>query len=228
MLGVRQNTGEYFRSRVGDGRWRSPTLAAAALLDHAYRLLGRRLAATLVGRQIAAQYGGDRSSNLVMTVSLVPARSLGAFPRALSSPGPVRLLTIGRLEVEKNPLLVVEVLAELERRRPGRYRLTWLGRGALEHEVRARAVELGVETLIDLRGYIALGDELFALYRGADVFVHVSLTEGVPQVLVEALACATPVVATAVGGVRDCSRTEPRACSSPPATATRSSQRSSG
>lgn len=201
VLGVRQDTGEYFRSRVGDGRWRSLTLAATALLDHAYRLLGRRLAATLVGRQIAAQYGGDRPSNLVMTVSLVPARSLEAFPRGLSSPGPVRLLTIGRLEVEKNPLLVVEVLAEIERRRPGRYRLTWLGRGALEHEVRARAVELGVEMLIDLRGYIALGDELFELYRGADVFVHVSLTEGVPQVLVEALACATPVVATAVGGV---------------------------
>lgn len=200
VLGVRQDSAEYFRSRVGEGRGRSLTLAATTLLDRTFRLLGRPLAATLVGRHVAAQYGGDRPSNLVMTVSLVPARSLGGSPRSLS-PGPVRLLTVGRLDVEKNPLLVVEMLAELERRRPGRCRLSWIGRGALEHEVRARAAELDVARLIDLRGYVPFGDELFALYRSADVFVHVSLTEGVPQVLVEALAQATPVVATAVGGV---------------------------
>jgi glycosyltransferase involved in cell wall biosynthesis len=201
VLGVRQDTREYFRSRAGDGRSRLLTLAATALLDRAYRLLGRRLAATLVGPHVAAQYGGERPSNLVMTVSLVPASSLAERPRSLPATGPVRLLTVGRLEVEKNPLLVVELLAELERRSPGRYRLSWIGRGPLEHAVRSRAAELGVDALIDLRGYVAFGDELFALYRDADVFVHVSLTEGVPQVLVEALACATPVVATAVGGV---------------------------
>jgi glycosyltransferase involved in cell wall biosynthesis len=39
------------------------------------------------------------------------------------------------------------------------------------------------------------------LYRSSDVFLHVALTEGLPQVLFEAQACGLPVVATEVGGV---------------------------
>lgn len=201
VLGVRQDTRAYFRSRAGEGRWRWAALAATTLLDRAYRLLGRRLRVTAVGRHVAKHYGGDRLSNLEMTVSLVPADVLATSPRKFGAASRVCLLTIGRLDIEKNPLLVVEMLAELERRRPGRYRLIWIGRGALEHAVRSRASELGIEELIDLRGYMPFGDELFAVHRAADMFVHVSLTEGVPQVLVEALACATPIVATAVGGV---------------------------
>ena len=44
-------------------------------------------------------------------------------------------------------------------------------------------------------------DGLMDVYRTADVFLHVSWTEGLPQVLFEAWAAGVPVVATAVGGV---------------------------
>lgn len=203
VLGVRQDTRAYARSRISSGRWQRAKLAIAMVLDRAYRVIGRRLPATLVGRQVAAQYGGERPSNLVMTVSLVPERVLASSSRRASSPGVVRLLTVGRLEVEKNPLLIVEMFAELDRRRPGGYRLSWIGRGPLEPQVRGLASRLGVSDLLELRGYVAFGEELFECYRDADVFVHVSHTEGVPQVLVEAMACATPIVATAVGGVPD-------------------------
>jgi glycosyltransferase involved in cell wall biosynthesis len=200
VLGVRQETVAYARNRMPGARWWSARLLGVRALDAVHRLLARRLPATLVGPAIVEQYGGERPGVLDMTVSLVPAAVVAANGREPSADH-VTLLTVGRLEVEKNPLLVVELLAALERRDPGRYRLTWIGRGVMEAEVLARARALGVDGLLELRGYVPFGKELLDLYRRSDAFVHVSWTEGVPQVLIEAMACATPVIATAVGGV---------------------------
>jgi glycosyltransferase involved in cell wall biosynthesis len=199
-LGVRQDTVRYHATRLEGRRW-APVLGLVRLADGFHRLLARRIPTTVVGAELASHYGLDRPTIYAMTVSLVPEKELDFAPTNRDLDGKVKLLTIGRLEVEKNPLLVVELLAELERRQPGRFTLTWIGRGKLEEEVLARAKALGVTDMLTLHGYVPFGPSLLELYRQADVFVHVSLTEGVPQVLVEALACATPVVATAVGGV---------------------------
>jgi glycosyltransferase involved in cell wall biosynthesis len=201
VLGVRQDTVGYARSRMPASRRRSTTMLFVELLDRAHRRLARRLPTTVVGPAVFANYGGPGPKLLDMTVSLVPASTVGTSGGFRPTGDPVQLLTVGRLDIEKNPLLVVDMMAELERREPGRYRLTWIGRGALEPEVRARAKALDVDHLIELRGYVPFGEELLSLYRRADIFVHVSLTEGLPQVVTEALTCATPIVATAVGSV---------------------------
>jgi glycosyltransferase involved in cell wall biosynthesis len=61
--------------------------------------------------------------------------------------------------------------------------------------------ELGVEHRFELRGYVPFGPDLLAAYRRANAFVHVSLTEGLPQVLIEAMAAGLPMSRPMVGGV---------------------------
>jgi glycosyltransferase involved in cell wall biosynthesis len=201
VLGVRQNSVDLYNARI-QGWKRVPAVGIVRFLDGFYRLLARRLPVTVQGAALAQRYGGERSKLLTMSESIVRKRDLASAPPNPALPEQIELLTVGRLEPEKNPLLLVEALAQLHREEPGRYRLTWVGRGPLEETVRRRAAELGVERLIEFHGYVPFDQGLLDLYRRADVFVHVSLTEGMPKVLIEAIASATPVVATDVGGVR--------------------------
>jgi glycosyltransferase involved in cell wall biosynthesis len=173
----------------------------AVVWDAGFRALSRLFRTTVVGDELARHYGGGRSGLLTTTVSLVGDADVASGPPQHDWTGEIRLLAVGRIDVEKNPLLLVEALAALERERPGRYRLDWVGTGPLEDDVRARALELGVSDRIELVGFVPPGPALVDRYRRAHAFVHVSLTEGVPATLMEALASGTPVVATAVGGV---------------------------
>ena len=199
VVGVRQDTPEYFRARLPNARWK-PILVGIDALDALHRLIAWRVPATVVGEANARRYRrGGRV--LAIAPSLIPEDSVVAEPPQRDWSGDVELLTAGRIDAEKNPLLLVEALAELERRRPGVYRLRWAGLGPLTEDVRRRAAELGVAERLELLGYLPF-PELLPLYRSAHAFVHVSFTEGVPQVLTEALASGAPVVATDVGGVR--------------------------
>jgi glycosyltransferase involved in cell wall biosynthesis len=202
VLGVRQDSLQYFRSRLRSGRGKSALLAARAW-DLGYRALSRALATVVVGSDLERQYGGPRAHVLAINVSQIRTSDVVASPPRRDWDGAVRLLTVGRIDREKNPLLVVDMLARLLRDDPRTFFLTWIGSGPLESEVRRRATEVGVLERIELVGFVPFGPELLDLYRSAHIFVHVSLTEGVPATIIEALGSGTPVVATAVGGVAE-------------------------
>jgi glycosyltransferase involved in cell wall biosynthesis len=200
VLGVRQDYPEYIRHRLPGPGW-GWAVPAARCLDLAFRSLARRTPAIALGAELARRYAGG-APVLDASLSLVPARELVSLPDALGRDwgGTVRVLSVGRLDPEKNPLLLLDVLAALKGRAP-RWRLTVAGDGPLRAELAAAVAARGLEDTVELVGEVVNGPELWALYRRSHAFLHVSLTEGLPQVLVEAQASGLPVVATDVGGV---------------------------
>jgi glycosyltransferase involved in cell wall biosynthesis len=197
VLGVRQDLPAYARSRY-PGR---PLLHRAAdLLEAAYRGLARFLPIVVVGPALARRYRHGRAV-LPLSVSLISERELDApAPPRRWDGAELRALSVGRLEEEKNPLLLADVLARLRAADP-RWRLIVCGDGPLEGALRERLERLGIADAAELRGYVPLDRGLRQAYREAHAFLHVSWTEGIPQVLFEAFAARLPVVATAVGGV---------------------------
>ena len=122
------------------------------------------------------------------------------------------IVSVGWLRWLKGHEYAVLVLAELARQGiPAR--LEVLGGDPVpdlrEQSQRARilhtARDLGVEDRIRLHGDVPPARVCAHLQR-ADAFLHTSLSEGLPNVILEAMACAVPVVATDVGGTREAVR----------------------
>jgi glycosyltransferase involved in cell wall biosynthesis len=200
VLGLRQDFPRYVRSRRPDSRWMH---IAADVLEATFRGLARRLPVVVVGPDLADRYA-HAPRLLELMVSLVPADQVLDDAQALAgAQTPLReLLSVGRLDREKNPLLLIETISALRERDPDQgWRLTVVGDGPLAGEMQDRLQQLGLADAVEIRGYVPIDGELPALYRSADAFLHVSWTEGVPQVLFESFAAGLPVVATDVGGV---------------------------
>jgi len=193
VLGVRQHSVRLYGTRL-EGWRRVAAVTSMRLLDGFYRALGTRVLVTVQGVELEEWYRGPRRGVLAMTESVVRARDVVEAPLRRDWGGTLELLTVGRLEPEKNPLLLIDALARLDRDEPGRYRLTWVGRGPLEREVHEHAQKLTMTELIDFIGYVPFDGGLLDLYRRAHAFVHVSLSEGMPKVLIEALASSTRVL----------------------------------
>ena len=201
VLGIRQEYPAYVANRLPSRAWQWAVPVAHAL-EHGFRLLARRVPAVVVGEELGRRYGGGRAPVLVTGFSLIEADDVVPVDEALrrSWDGDVRILSVGRIDSEKNPLLLPAILAALRPRDP-RWRLAVAGEGPLSAALAERADELGVADATELLGNVPYGPALRAQYRASHVFLHVSLTEGVPQVLFEAQAAGLPIVATDVGGV---------------------------
>jgi glycosyltransferase involved in cell wall biosynthesis len=200
VLGVRQDMPRYVAMRHPGSR--GLRLAAGAL-EHGFRALARSVPVIVVGPELARHYARARRM-LELHVSLMREADVAspAMFEARRYDGALQLLSVGRLAAEKNPLLLADVLARLTQDADdGDWRLLICGEGPLEGELRERLRSLGVERRAELLGYLPIHGGLMDRYRAVNAFLHISWTEGMPQVLLEAFAAGTPVVATAVGGV---------------------------
>lgn len=198
VLGVRQDTAEYAAYRHPDSRLRRLTFSA---LEGCWRLLAQICPVVVVGPQLVGFY--SRAPRLLdVRISFVGEEDIVSPDAAIRRDytGEVRVLSVGRIDPEKNPLLLADILAELIGAGQN-VRLIVCGEGSLERQLTERLSALGVADRAELLGYVPVDGALHDVYRSSHVFLHVSWTEGVPQVLFEAFAARLPTVATDVGGV---------------------------
>jgi len=116
-------------------------------------------------------------------------------------PDAPRFLNIGRLAPEKGHLILVEAVAELKRRGIA-VTVMVLGDGDMRPAIEARIAELGVQHAITLFGW-ADDAQVRAQIDAARALVLPSFAEGLPIVVMEALAAGRPVLASAVAAMGD-------------------------
>lgn len=113
--------------------------------------------------------------------------------------GKLQLTFLGRYHRDKGIFRLLEIWPGLN---IGNAELTFYGWGPEREELRRRVNELGLENQIHLHGAYSTPAELSAIMARTDLVVLPSHTEGLPLVLLEAMAHGVPFVATDVGATR--------------------------
>jgi teichuronic acid biosynthesis glycosyltransferase TuaC len=109
------------------------------------------------------------------------------------------VLFVGRLDCAKGILELLEAFALLAKRRKN-LRLAYVGDGPGGEQLRRKAARLGLDDRICLAG-ACLSQKVAQWLTAANVLALPSYREGYPNVVIEALSCGRPVIATDVGGI---------------------------
>ena len=169
-------------------------------LGHAKRSYSRVDAAVGVSRGVASELTEsigvpiDRVHtiyNPVVSETLVHNSGQPAGHPWLDDSGPRVILAAGRLSKQKDFPTLLTAFARLRERCPAR--LIVLGKGRLRPELLAHARQLGISEHVDFPGFV---QNPYAFMAKASLFVLSSRFEGLPTVLIEAMACGCPVVST--------------------------------
>jgi N-acetylgalactosamine-N,N'-diacetylbacillosaminyl-diphospho-undecaprenol 4-alpha-N-acetylgalactosaminyltransferase len=103
---------------------------------------------------------------------------------------PLKIINVGSFETKKDQKLIIDALSNLS---PDGYRLTFLGTGSLEKDLKNRISQLNLKNNIDFKGRVSnVKDYLLQ----NDCFVLSSKTEGFPNVLLEAASVGLPIIST--------------------------------
>jgi glycosyltransferase involved in cell wall biosynthesis len=104
---------------------------------------------------------------------------------------PPVVLSAGRLQEEKDFTTLINAFVQLRKEIPSR--LVILGKGDKKKKLKRTAKEYNVADDVRFPGFV---DNPYKYMKRADVFALSSKREGLPTVLIEAMACGTPVVST--------------------------------
>ena len=181
-----------------DGLFREWVMRATDGLTDSVTALSQHLATDLAQRRVAARDHIDVIPNSV-DVPHFARRFFGYPTRKLLRVADDQFLWLaaGRLDEAKDYPNLLHAFSELSNGRPNA-RLIVAGEGPLRSEIESLIQRLGIEERVSLLG---LRQDMFALYAASDALVLSSAWEGMPNVVLEAMASKIPVVATSVGAV---------------------------
>ncbi len=200
VLGVRQDYPSYIRHRLPNPFW-AWAVPVAHGLEWTFRRMARRHPTVALGHEIASAYAPG-APVLETGFPLISRADIASLDESLDRPwdGELRAVSVGRIDAEKNPLLLADIAEGLRDRLPN-WRLDVVGDGPLLGPLTDRVETKRLGGTVQFHGYVANGPALWDRYRQGHAFLHVSQTEGLPQVIAEAQSAGLPIVATAVGGV---------------------------
>ncbi|MCU1286130.1 MAG: glycosyl transferase group 1 [Acidobacteriales bacterium] len=104
---------------------------------------------------------------------------------------------VGRLSPEKGHYYLLQAIPELSKRIP-QLQVVFVGEGRERQRLEEQVGELKIQDRVTLVGF---KKDVVDWIRSCELLVNPSLSEGMPNAVMEAMAVGTPVVATAVGGV---------------------------
>lgn len=154
--------------------------------------------------EFSVQTGGlPRDKIVVIPNGVDVERFRNAAPADLSEfgipPEHKTILSVGRLDPQKGVMFLLQAFTALAQSRDDVH-LLLVGSGPLQREIQRFAGENELQERVHLAGY---RDDVPAVMRACDCLALASLWEGMPNVILEAMAAALPVVSTAVEGTAE-------------------------
>jgi glycosyltransferase involved in cell wall biosynthesis len=160
---------------------------------------------SLKGRVMALGISGERISVMAKGVDLelFRPREKREARKALKLPeDKVIVLSVGWLIPRKNPFALVKTAVNIPQRDRGKYLFVMIGEGPLRGRLEKAIQKEGVESMFLMAGRVE-PSRVPLWMNAADIFVLVSFSEGMPNVLYEAMACGSPVLASNVDGAAE-------------------------
>ncbi|AUH34793.1 glycosyltransferase family 4 protein [Paracoccus tegillarcae] len=124
-----------------------------------------------------------------------------AFAPAPPPPDDAGFLCIGRLSPEKGHLILLDAFAAMHRERPDLH-LVLAGDGDMRPEIEDRIAQLALAGSVRITGWIS-ADQVREELAACHTLVQPSFIEGLPVVIMEAMAAGRPVISTYVGGIAE-------------------------
>jgi len=121
---------------------------------------------------------------------------------AKAAQGPLRLVYVGRADPMKGPFDWIEVLERLSAMGID-FRARWLGEGSERAEMLAGTADAGLQSRVELPGFVASRAAILEELRSSHVFLFCHLTPESPRCLIEALASGCPLAGYASAYPRD-------------------------